>query len=362
MSVDGRHAVVMVPGGGLYRIRLPYDGVRPGDEIIVPESVLGTESAGARRVLRPAPVIAAAAVLAVVMAVVLVLGPLPAVAKVSLDVNPSVSFSVDMLMRVVAVNPLDEPSVEFVAGVELLRRPLRESIVALTERAAKIVPDDREPFLVLTASPAKPGGKVPARVMKTLDDALEQAEQRWHETEDHPRPLEGRVLPVPAEVAEAAEEAGVSPGCYVLMLAAEAAGVDVSELESNRAGAVLDAVRDAGLKPGEVLGKAQSGKDVEGLWHDNRDKIPGKGKGKGQGGDGQAGDSEGEGGPGGQGNAGRKGGPPENPGEASGNPNAGRPDDPGGAGKPETPPGQSKPPQGKPPGTPGKPDKPGKPN
>lgn len=315
------------------RISLPYDGVRPGDEVVIPVKLLSLPRTRSR-FARPVPVIAAAAVLAIAMAVVLVGSPLPAVAHVSFDINPSVQLSVDALMRVVSVSPFDEPSESFLEGMDLVRKPLRDSIVALTGRAAEVLPDAGERWLILSAAPVKPDGEVPERVVDALEKVRERCEYRWQEERGEDEPLHTTVIPVPGKVAEDAREAGVSTGHYVLLLAAEEAGVDTSALTSNRAGAIIEAIKDAGCLPGEVLGKAKTGKGVEGLWHDNRDRVPGREKDKDQPGD-------------------------EGQGKGSGNPNPGKPDDPGGDGNPGKPTGEGGPPGGKPPNT-GKPD-PGQP-
>jgi len=342
MTVRGRNATVLVPGGAFVRLRLPISGARPGDTVPLPKWALDD---GVRTRVRTAKLMAAAAATLVVSIMVTSLAmffnPLPAVAMVSLDVNPSIGLWVNSLLRVVRVQALDEDAAALLEGLPPGRRPLQEYLEELVGRIAAGSAPAADRWLVVAATPLAAGGQLSQRVLSGIENAAAHCEGILRS--DATGTVHSAAFVVPPEVAVAAREAGVSPGRYTLVLAAAAAGVKEIDTDHAHGGQLLASVKAAGVNPGSVISQVKSG-DVRELWREHREQVTPKGQGQpgkpsvppGQQGkpqsSGDPGDPLGQGpptSPPGQG-------PPANP------PGQGPPSTLPGQGPPVTPPGQDK--------------------
>jgi len=272
LSVRGRRAVVMLPGGEVHRIKLDTGGTLVGDEIVLPASFGAARPWSLRR--RPFALVAAATAVALLVVFALTAVPLPAVAQVSVDINPSMTLAVDRLLRVVEVVDCDELAAQLLAGVDARGRALGEVVALLASRAAGFLPAEQEYWLVLGVSPTEAGETVGDWVAPQLERVKTRAVAAWGLVRgEGGSPLQSTVVPMPYEVAAAARAADIGPGRYALLLAAEAAGIDVGSLDSLQTAAVVAAIKESGQTPGEVFRRADSVSNVEKLWHEQGDKV-----------------------------------------------------------------------------------------
>lgn len=276
LSVRGRRAVVMMPGGEVHRVKVPAAGVMPGDELCFsPGALVGPSR---RSSFHPFGLVAAVALVALVFAIGLAVVPLPAVAHVSVGINPCFTVAVDRLLRVVDVVDCDETASELLEGVDLRTMTLAEAVERLARLAAEVLPADQEYWLVLGASPTsgKEGAdaSLAGWIMPRLEQVQTQAQKAWGIARGQGgTPLRGTVVPVPAAVAAAAHDLGLGAGQYTLMLAAEAAGIDLGQLDSMNTAAVVAAIKDAGQVPGEVFRRADNAASVAKLFEEQGEKV-----------------------------------------------------------------------------------------
>ena len=297
LSVRGRRAVVMLPGGAVERIRLVAAGAEPGDEVALPAGFGYAQARPGR--LRPATLLAAATAFAMLIVVGLTVVPLPAVAHVSVEINPTVTLAVDRLMRVVEVVEADELASELLAGTELRRMSLGDVVSLFAGKAAKSIPAGEDYWLILGAAPAGDSdSEVGDWILPHLERVKARAQTAWAEALGlGADSLPGTVMKIPAAIIDAAHAAGIAPGRYSLLLAAEDAGVDLLQLDSLKTSVVVDAIKDAGLVPGEVFHRAENEATAQQLLRDHGNEVkeakdkenqgkPGKGQESGQGGSG----------------------------------------------------------------------------
>jgi len=272
LSVRGRRAVIMLPGGEVHRIKLDTGGTLVGDEIVLPAG-FGTLRPWSLRT-RPFALVAAATAVALVMVFALTAVPLPAVAQVSVDINPGMTLAVDRLLRVVEVVDCDDLAGQLLVGVDVRGKALGDVVALLASRAAEVLPADEEYWLVLGVSPTAAGDSVGDWIMPQLERVKTRAAAAWGLARGQGgASLQGAVVPMPYDVADAAREAGIGPGRYALLLAAEAAGIDVGSLDSLQTATVVTAIKESGQTPGEVFRRADSVSAVEKLWQEQGEKV-----------------------------------------------------------------------------------------
>jgi hypothetical protein len=276
MAVRGRNATVLVPGGAFLRLRLPVKGARPGDEVPLPSWAVQGQRSGAVRATRLMAVAAATMVVAIlVTSMALFVNPLPAIAMVSVDINPSVGLWVNSLLRVVRVQAMDDDGAALLEGIAPGRRLLTDYLAELTERVNEGNTPATDRWLVLAATPLGDGtAGLSLGFMHGLDKAVERSEQILRRTGVE---VYAAAFEVPPEVAVAAREAGVSPGRYTLVLAAAAAGVTGIDTDHVQGGQLVAAIRQAGVNPGHVISRVKSG-DLRGLWQGYQKDVTPKGK------------------------------------------------------------------------------------
>ncbi len=266
LSARGRQVTVIGPGGRVHRLRLPFTGARPGDEIALLEGLAMPHLAFARG-LRLSAAVATGLLLALLIATVsMYFTPLPAVAMVSVDINPSVNAYVNSVLRVVYAQAADEAGELLLGGLTPARQPLGEFLLRLADKASASVAGDEERWLIISASPLAQGEVLSERFLARLEEVraiavghLAQAAGR--ETSAVP----SAVISVPAVVAKAARDSGLTPGKYVVLLAALDAGADVRVSDALTSD-LLKVITAAGLKPGEILARAAKDEHLEETW------------------------------------------------------------------------------------------------
>jgi hypothetical protein len=273
LRVKGRNATVLLPGGALERFRLEAPGARAGDEVLLPAWVMaGSRPPVARGVRATAIAVCALALALFLSGFAMYLNPLPAVAMISVDINPGVTLYVNSVMRVVSVQAVDGAGQALVEGLSLVHRPVREALGQLVERAAKDLPaETAERYLVIGASPVMPGEVLSQQFLATLDGIKEQALERLGAGQPSGSGLHGAVIAVPSDVANDAKDLGLSAGKYALVLAAQETGTDV-RVADVCPGDIMAVVKAAGLKPPDLLAKANE-VSLEEAWIKHRDKV-----------------------------------------------------------------------------------------
>lgn len=274
LSARGRQVTVIGPGGRVHRLRLPFTGARPGDEIALLEGLAMPSSAFARG-LRLSAAVATGLLLALLIATVsMYFTPLPAVAMVSVDINPGVNVYVNSVLRVVYAQAADEAGELLLDGLTPARQPLGEFLLRLADKAsASVAGSDEERWLIIGASPLIQGEVLSERFLARLEEVratavghLAQAAGR--ETSALP----SAVISVPAVVATAARDSGLTPGKYVVLLAALDAGADVRVSDALTSD-LLKVITAAGLKPGEILARAAKDDHLEETWRRHEAKA-----------------------------------------------------------------------------------------
>lgn len=244
----GKKAVlVLTPGGRVRKVRVNYP-VRVGEEIMLPPETGFRLPAWA----------AAAAVLLVILLGWLMAGlvgvrPLgPAVAYVSMDINPSLEFSVDENARVVDGVGLNEEGAAVLQGVRVRGKSIDAAAKAVIAQAVKMgyIYPGKENVVVFGIT-----GGVP-ELEKKLESCLSEAvEGELRRGPVDAGKVQVKTVIVPGEVREKGRALGLSPGKYVILLEARRQGLAVTP-EDLRGQGIVGALRKAGGKPEEVIKKA----------------------------------------------------------------------------------------------------------
>lgn len=240
---DGRRGIVLTPDGQFRHVRLGRPAAI-GEEVTFPDAA---PQAG------PAAAWWAAAAAAVLLLAALVLRPfvvpLPAVALVAVDINPSIELWVTAGERVRSARALNADGERVLAALDYRGRPAPEVVEAITEAAFRLGflrPDDGDAVVLITISPAAPSGRAVPGLEDLHDDLYRAADAviRSHRGVAQVQTLQAG----PAE-RQQAEALGVSPGKYMLY----------EELRAERPGATLrpEEIRD--LRPGDLVRRFGAG-------------------------------------------------------------------------------------------------------
>lgn len=282
LEIAGEQAIVLTRAGEFRRVRLDRPDRQVGEEIRLPSPVLWLPS------LSPALVaVAAAAVLLVALLPATLLraptGPsassvaAPGVlAYVSVDINPSFELGVDASARVVSAKALNADAVPILEGVAYAGREVSDVIASLAQAAAArgYLAPGRENAVVIAAVPSAGTGPVPEVVRRQVDAGRRRVETLLAE-----RAAPGQVGLLVAEspaLREQAEQAGLSVGKYLILLEARQEGVQVTaeEVRSQPIGRLF---QEHGVKPGEIIRRAEEEKAFEKLAERYREVPEGKG-------------------------------------------------------------------------------------
>ncbi|MCL8206820.1 MAG: anti-sigma factor domain-containing protein [Actinomycetia bacterium] len=250
LEVDGRRAVVLTETGEIRRIRVPWPGLRVGQEVVVDEP-----RAGAWRVLGGA-VAAAAAAAAWLLLPGRPVAPAP-VAVVSLDVNPSLSLALAADGRVTAITGWDADGRTLAAALapECGRR--------LTDVAAELARTGRaRGFLgpsawVLVAGAPEPGQHPASATVLAAETAVaRQVERLGRVPPDHVVTLP----PASAAAVARAASASLSLGRY---LAAERVGLSLHQARRTSVQTLTESLRHT-AHPARPASVSTAGRESEG--------------------------------------------------------------------------------------------------
>ncbi len=227
----GRHAIVLLPGGELRRIRAPH--ALAGEEILLP-------SQPARVPMRRFAYAAAglAGVLAILPAT-LPLAQAKVVAYATVDINPSVEFGLSAGGTVLTATGLDKDGHRVLATARVRGEALSVAVDTLlrTASAQGFIAKGR-PAAVIVAGYGAGEASVPAAVQGQLRLA-----RSFAATYLHHHGVKGIVsaMIVPRVLVQAAEKAHVSAGVYAVWSALHkaGAGVKVSAMRVGHLGSAM---------------------------------------------------------------------------------------------------------------------------
>lgn len=258
LSVRGRWAVVMAKGGAMVRVRVPFSGAQPGDVIVIPRWVHRGGVSPARRLVTAAVAsFAAVALIVAGVSAAMFLRPLPALAMISVDINPGFSLGINSLLRVVSIQASDAEAERLIGDLHPGRRPLSEVLHDLVDLVGQTTGMPGALFILVGAAPLPGQADLPAGLQEGIHQAVAKTQEALGDRDlPHGAPgIEVAIVVLPDPVAEAARQAGVSIGRYAVMLALAEVGAGEAHIGSLVSGAVLGALQDAGIGPAEVTGR-----------------------------------------------------------------------------------------------------------
>jgi len=210
LDKTGPNVIVLTPGGSFHRLRRPH--ARLGDEIDL------SSPARTRWLVRCAQVAALLLLFVLPAFVVWYFGPAPAMACVSLDVNPSWEFTVDTRWRVMQAAALDPEAADMLASCQIEGVPLQPAIRRFTEALyqADYLLGPEQPVMIISATELEEGADLPRNAEARLD--------RVCRTVEHFVRGKGIEIQVGSAVIRddgfraQAHELQLSPGRYALFL------------------------------------------------------------------------------------------------------------------------------------------------
>ncbi|HEY3315616.1 MAG TPA: anti-sigma factor domain-containing protein [Bacillota bacterium] len=290
LEVAGRKAVLLTPGGRFVRVRVPEAGWSVGQEVTFGEAEVTVSGAvreqerprmglGAVPARRPAfawtrlRLVAAAAVLALVLmapgAFIYANRPLPALAYVSVDINPGMDLGVDARGGVVSAAPTNDDGAAVLAQTSVVRMRLDEALKKLAEAAIKAgFMTDQNNLVIVAAVPVKPGAALPQSFNKALEEAAAGAESFLSQKE---LGVVVQTIVTDEATRELAKEQGLSVGKYAIYLVASDAGLPLKVYDLEKG--VGRAIREAGGQVGEIVGRAHTEKDFNKLSEKYKGKL-----------------------------------------------------------------------------------------
>ncbi|BDG60803.1 anti-sigma-I factor RsgI family protein [Caldinitratiruptor microaerophilus] len=243
LRLDGRRGIVLTPDGQFRHVRLSRPAAI-GEEVTFPDAA---HHAGPRAAWWAA---AAAAVLLLAVAIVRpFVVPLPAVALVAVDINPSIELWVTAGERVRSARALNADGERVLALLRYRGRPAPEVVEAITEAAFRLgflQPDDGDAMVLITISPAAPSGPAAPALEGLHDDLYRAAEEVIR---SHRGVAQVQTLQADPSEREKAEALGISPGKYMLY----------EELRAQRPGQTLRPEELRDLRPGDLIRRFGAG-------------------------------------------------------------------------------------------------------
>lgn len=255
LEIKGHRAIVLTPGGEFRRVPAKRSW-EVGQEV--------SFETGRRFSWSWNPAWAGVAVAAVFL-LVAVTALLPAadqpVAYVTVDINPSLELAIDGRERVIEATSLNSDGDKILTGLTYEGRQVDEVVADITRLALEqgfIKDGSSEAAVVITVVPAKPDKPVPAKVATKVERAKTAAQEVLQKNN-----LGAQVQTLVVDnsaLREEAQSAGLSPGKYAVWLEAQKEGLQIS-LDDLKEKGIAQALKDVGVKPGEIIGKAKEEKD-----------------------------------------------------------------------------------------------------
>lgn len=174
------------------------------------------------------------------------------VAYVNVDINPSLELGINSQGIVMEANGLNEDGKKLLEKMELFGLPVEEAIEKITTQAveAKYLSPEKENTVLITVS----CDTAPPVEVKNLESGVKKVLQQSKIT------AQAETLEVPADIRKIAKKENISAGKYALFIEALAEGVDVT-IEDLKESSVIEAVKEAGGNPGQLIAKAKKDRD-----------------------------------------------------------------------------------------------------
>jgi hypothetical protein len=266
MSVEGQRMIVMLADGSWRSIRR-QPGVQVGDEVQLADS---------RRKLPWSAVAAAAVVLLLITTSVFFLPTRQVRAYVSLDGIPGVVLATNARGQVLRAQADTPEGEELLTGLRIAGQSLENTVQQLLSKARQhgLSHDDSEMVLVSVTSAR---GELSSQVLQRLQEQAKAGVQASAATGTSQPQVEQLVFP--GALQSEARSLGLSPGQYALALKASEAGVEL-ELESLDNKNVVQALKELGLNPGQLIKQLRQEGNLERLLEEHRDKVRGRDRDK----------------------------------------------------------------------------------
>lgn len=268
MQIADGQAIVMTKECEFRKIPL-LDGMAVGQEIEVPDQTTQTVRkkplAWFGTPLRKSGVLAASLLLAVgVWGSQSLFAPQAAYAYVTVDINPSVEFTIDQKQHVVDITGLNDDGQHVITDLKVKGMPLIQAVNSLTEAAKKQGYFASKTEVIITASPAVSDEKLASDHMdldKIENDLVAQVKTATTSSESN---VDVEGIRVSEEVRAAAKQAGVSPGKYAVYLNAQSNGINVS-LDELKGQSITKVAEEHGAEMAHVVQSLQGGAKLDQL-------------------------------------------------------------------------------------------------
>lgn len=225
MDVSEHSLIVMRPDGRFDKVPRKNRTCEIGEEIVYAPAGKGWRS--------PSVAAKSALAAAIVFCVVLFasfngkLASPEVVAYISMDINPSVEFGIDLNENVLELRGLNDDGVKLVEAIPYKNKPLEQVTTAVLDKAEQTALGKGEGEIVIASTAVGEASKVSDEV---IAEKLKQQVTR-HIQATHPEQVSAyqvAAFAAPTEVREAATQNGVSTGKYAVYLNAKNSGAQVT--------------------------------------------------------------------------------------------------------------------------------------
>lgn len=231
-KIKDNYCIIVTTEGTYKKIPVPAGGARPGMEITY-------RSFDFYPLLKPVMLAASVLILLIGLTLFRQAAVPPAVAYVSLDINPSLEMAVNEELQVVNVDFFNDDGVNLVQKTELEGKNLYEALKILVQKAIeqKYIKPDQKNLMISTiaATAADTTDLNPAKLQQALEGAITSGGFTG----------EVRVYAVDEKVRTEAQQTGLSPGKFIIyeQLKETGAKVTVDEVKENSIRKLVDIYR-----------------------------------------------------------------------------------------------------------------------
>ena len=268
MSISGRKAVIMTQDSDFVKVFLPEGEYDIGQEIDINSTREGFAHkwvlSGSRRWA------AVAAVLLIAIMVPVIANTLfmdkTVYAYVTLDINPSTEFSINVQDKIITVQPLNEEGAILLEGAKFTGRDIEYGIEYFLTKANELgymASDDEGAVIAATVIEDQENKDLEQKVWAVLDRTVQKNEMS----------VETGVLSATNRIREEAGKVGISAGKYIIALQASDDQLDV-DMEEVRNSSIVSVIKNAGGDLHSIMEKARkTNEELERLFEKNSKKL-----------------------------------------------------------------------------------------
>ncbi|HWI55347.1 MAG TPA: anti-sigma factor domain-containing protein [Desulfobacteria bacterium] len=257
METMGRQVVIMTPQGEFRRIKMNGRIPGIGEEIRVP-----AENGMLARVSRTRWLAVAASIILLMIAspllTIMTQTPEVAVAYVAIDINPSVELTVSNRNNVLEAKAYNLDGAKVLAGLDIKGSNYKKAVSQIGRKAIELgyISKNAGNTFVISLSPipnakfdkAKMESTLLASANEVLTDSMVKGEFK--------------AIQVPVALRERANQKGISPAKYAVLLEAVNAGLAVTEKDMQEK-SIEVAIASAGGELDQIIGQAQDEEKFE---------------------------------------------------------------------------------------------------